>query len=99
MDLHNAAVGDAQDPGLGKMESSHLLSGGGISSCCIGGNGEPKSPPPPASVASGLGILTAAVFLVGELAGTGLLAMPKAVLNSGKMRDEKYDAGTTIPFS
>lgn len=32
----------------------------------------------------GLSVLTAAVFIVGEMAGTGILALPKAVANSGK---------------
>ena len=35
----------------------------------------------------GLGVVTSAVFLVGELAGTGLLAMPRAVMNTGKYID------------
>ena len=58
------------------METSHLL----ISSS--GGESSPSSSAGGA-ITGGLGIVTAAVFLVGEMAGTGLLAMPRAVMNTG----------------
>lgn len=31
----------------------------------------------------GLNVLSAAVFIVGEMAGSGVLALPKAIVNSG----------------
>lgn len=32
----------------------------------------------------GLNITSAAVFIVGEMAGSGVLALPKAIVNSGE---------------
>lgn len=36
----------------------------------------------------GLGILTCAVFIVGEIAGSGVLALPSAVENAGECRSQ-----------
>ena len=34
----------------------------------------------------GLGILTAAIFLAGEMAGSGVLALPNAMVGTGKRK-------------
>lgn len=36
----------------------------------------------------GLSIFTTAVFIAGEMAGSGILALPKAVANAGQSRAE-----------
>lgn len=33
----------------------------------------------------GLNVTSAAVFIVGEMAGSGVLALPKAIVSSGKL--------------
>ena len=37
----------------------------------------------------GLGILTAAIFLAGEMAGSGVLALPAAMIGTGKKKQNK----------
>lgn len=32
----------------------------------------------------GLSVTSAAIFIVGEMAGSGVLALPRAIVNSGK---------------
>ena len=39
--------------------------------------------------AEGLGIVTAALFLAGEMAGSGVLALPNAVTKTGKKESGK----------
>ena len=43
----------------------------------------------------GLGILTAAIFLSGEMAGSGVLALPAAMIGTGEHRCQKCTAGYT----
>lgn len=39
----------------------------------------------------GLTVLTAAVFVAGEMAGSGILALPKAILEAGNTRFDCYE--------
>ncbi len=47
----------------------------------------------------GLGVITAAIFLAGEMAGTGVLALPAAMIGTGMGRMQKLiaDAHTKNP--
>jgi amino acid permease len=40
----------------------------------------------PEAVKGGLTILTAAIFLAGEMAGSGVLALPYAILGTGRSK-------------
>jgi hypothetical protein len=39
----------------------------------------------------GLSLFSAAVFIVGEMAGSGILALPAAVANAGKLVDQSIN--------
>ena len=41
----------------------------------------------PAVTAGGLGVITAGVFLAGEMAGSGVLALPNAMTGTGEIRN------------
>ena len=38
----------------------------------------------------GLGVATAAIFLAGEMAGSGVLALPYAILGTGQFIQTKF---------
>ncbi len=42
----------------------------------------------------GLGVITAAIFLAGEMAGTGVLALPAAMIGTGTGRTRTMIADT-----
>ena len=41
------------------------------------------------AAAHGLGVITAAIFLAGEMAGSGVLALPNAMIGTGKPSFER----------
>ena len=43
----------------------------------------------------GLGVITAAIFLAGEMAGSGVLALPGAMIGTGKRASEDRSARTS----
>jgi len=51
--------------------------------------GDVGSVPPAVAVKGGLTILTAAIFLAGEMAGSGVLALPYAILGTGGAMEGK----------
>ena len=46
----------------------------------------------------GLGVITAAIFLAGEMAGSGVLALPFAMVGTGKTSKKVSDTFTDLVF-
>ena len=50
-------------------------------------------------IRGGLGVLTAAIFLAGEMAGSGVLALPFALVGTGRIRTPCVNRPLRCPVS
>ena len=50
------------------------------------------------AAAHGLGVITAAIFLAGEMAGSGVLALPNAIAGTGKTLLGRFRTDQTLLF-
>jgi hypothetical protein len=48
------------------------------------------------TVSTGLGLITATIILSGEMAGSGVLALPSAMVGTGKFKSNWWKQYTTI---